>query len=58
MPRVAPIPIEKWPSVRSYLMHRFDELYRPGDAINCELKPDTCGYLNGKAVVIDYGDSN
>jgi hypothetical protein len=57
MPRAAPIPAAEWDGVQRYLNQRYDEAYcGPTDSIGFEIKPDTCGYLDGKPVVIDYGD--
>ena len=53
----APIPATEWNEARRYLDQKYGEAYfGPADSVGFEIKPDTCGYLNSKPVVIDYGD--
>ena len=42
---------------RRHLCDKYSDAYTgPKDSIGFEIKIDTCGLLNGKPVVIDYGD--
>jgi hypothetical protein len=57
MPRTSPISPGEWESARRHLEDKYSEAYTgPEDSIGFEIKIDTCGLLNGKPVVIDYGD--
>ncbi len=59
MPRASPIPPGDWDLVKAQMDEEYSEAYSgPSDSIGFEIKPETCGYLNGKPVVIDYGDPN
>jgi hypothetical protein len=57
MPRALPIPPADWEAARRVIDDRYSDAYAgPASSIGFETKIETCGYLNGEPVVIDYGD--
>ena len=57
MPRASTIPPADWEAARRVIDERYSDAYAgPASSIGFETKIETCGYLNGEPVVIDYGD--
>jgi hypothetical protein len=57
MPYAAPIPPVEWEAAQRLIDDRYSDAYQgPASSIPFEIKRDTCGYLNGEPVVVDYGD--
>ncbi len=57
MRRTSPIPKTEWDAVYLQLETKYEDAYSgPQDSFGFEDKIESCGYLSGKPVIIDYGD--
>lgn len=54
MKRAKTLTDDEWISMDEQEIHQF--VTKPDYTVPCELKPDSFGWLDGRLVVVDYGD--